>query len=116
VRILDVKTALEARHYSAPGTFELEVDDELGFAAGCWLLSIDNAGHAVVVKLDDSEGFGDNHHLALNARDLGSIYLGATSISTLVKAGRITQKTAGAAVAADAAFRSTVTPWLSTWF
>jgi predicted acetyltransferase len=116
LRILDVKTTLEARHYNAPGTFVLELDDPLGFADGCWLLSIDDSGTGIVTKLDDSEGFGDNHHLALNVRDLAPVYLGATSISTLVKAGRIAQKTAGAAVAADAAFRSTTTPWLSTWF
>ncbi|MDQ1546078.1 MAG: hypothetical protein QOH69_982 [Actinomycetota bacterium] len=116
LRVLDVKTTLEARHYNAPGTFVLELDDPLGFAAGCWLLSIDDSGTGVVRKLDDSEGFGSNHHLAMNVRDLGSIYLGATSISTMVKAGRIAQKTMGAAVAADAAFRSTTTPWLSTWF
>jgi hypothetical protein len=48
--------------------------------------------------------------------DLAAIYLGATSISTLVKAGRIAEKTAGAAAAADAALRSNVAPWLSTWF
>ncbi len=116
LRILDVKTTLEARHYSAPGTFVLELDDPLGFASGCWMLSIDDAGTGVVRKLDDSEGFGDNHHLAMNIRDLAAIYLGATSVSTLVKAGRIAQKTMGASIAADAAFRSTVTPWLSTWF
>ena len=116
VRILDVKTALEARHYNAPGTFVLELDDPLGFADGCWLLSIDNAGVGTVLHLEDGAGFGDNHHLAMNVRNLGAIYLGATSISTLVRAGRIGQKTPGAAVAADAAFRSTVTPWLSSWF
>jgi predicted acetyltransferase len=116
VRVLDVKTTLEARHYNAPGTFVLELDDPLEYAAGSWLLSIDDSGTGVVRKLDDSEGFGDNHHLAMNVRDLGAIYLGATSISTLVKAGRISQKTMGASIAADAAFRSTTTPWLSTWF
>ena len=116
VRILDVKAALEARHYNAPGTFVLELDDALGFADGCWQLSIDNSGRGVVQKLDDSDAFGDNHHLAMNIRDLGAIYLGATPISTLVKAGRIAEKTPSAAVAADTAFRSTVTPWLSTWF
>jgi predicted acetyltransferase len=116
LRILDVKTALEARHYNAPGTFVFELDDALGFAGGCWLLSVDDAGAGVVRKLDDSEGFGNNHHLAMNVRELAAIYLGATSVSTLVKAGRILQKNPGAAVAADAAFRSTVTPWLSTWF
>jgi predicted acetyltransferase len=116
LRILDVKTTLEARHYNAPGTFVLEVDDALGFAAGCWLLSINDSGEANVRKLDDSEGFGSNHHLAMNVSTLAAIYLGATSISTMVKAGRIAQKTMGATVAADAAFRSTTTPWLSTWF
>jgi predicted acetyltransferase len=116
VRILDVKTTLEARHYNAPGSFVLELDDQLGYAGGHWLLSIDGAGKAAVTKLDDGNGFGDNHHLAMSVNDLGRIYLGATSVSTLVRAGRITKLTPGAAVAADAAFRSTVTPWLSTWF
>jgi predicted acetyltransferase len=116
LRVLDVKTTLEARHYHAPGTFVLELDDPLGFADGCWLLSIDDAGVGTVTQLNDREGFGENHHLAMNVRDLGAIYLGATSVSTLVKAGRIDQKTMGAALAADAAFRSTVVPWLSTWF
>ena len=116
LRILDVKTTLEARHYNAPGTFVLELDDALDYANGYWLLSINASGTGVVRKLDDSEGFGDNHHLAMNVSTLAAIYLGATSISTMVKAGRIAQKTMGAAVAADAAFRSTTTPWLSTWF
>ena len=116
LRILDVKTTLEARHYNAPGTFVLELDDPLGFAGGCWLLSVDDAGTGRVTKLDDSEGFGDNHHLAMNVGALSAIYLGGTSIATLVNAGRISQKTMGAAVAADAAFRSTVTPWTSIWF
>jgi predicted acetyltransferase len=131
VRILDVRAALEARQYSAPGTFVLEVGDPLGFAAGSWLISIDDTGRATVTRIGDAENdtdddpddphgtaetFGDNHRLALNVRDLGAIYLGATPVSTLVRAGRIAQKTAGAALAADAAFRSPVTPWLSTWF
>jgi predicted acetyltransferase len=116
LRVLDVKTTLEARHYNAPGTFVLELDDPLGYAAGSWLLSVDDSGRSAVRKLDDSERFGDNHHLAMNVSTLGAIYLGATSISAMVRAGRIAQKTVGAAVAADAAFRSTVTPWLSTWF
>jgi predicted acetyltransferase len=116
LRILDVKTTLETRHYNAPGTFIFELDDPLGFAEGCWLLSIDESGRGVVTRLDDGDGFGDNHHLTMNVRELAGIYLGGTSVSTLVKAGRIIQKTPGAAVAVDAAFRSTVTPWLSTWF
>lgn len=52
----------------------------------------------------------------MNVGELAAIYLGGTSVTTLVRAGRIVEKTPGAAVTADAAFRSTVTPWLSTWF
>jgi predicted acetyltransferase len=116
LRILDVTTALEARHYNAPGVFVLELDDPLGYAHGTWLLTIDDSGSGVVTKLDDSESFGDNHHLAMRISDLAAIYLGATSIATLVRAGRIQEKTVGGVVAADAAFRSNVAPWLSTWF
>jgi predicted acetyltransferase len=116
LRILDVKTTLEARHYSAPGTFVFELSDELGFADGSWLLSIDDAGAATVRKLDDAEGFADNHRLQLSVNELAAAYLGATTFGTLIRAGRISEKTPAAAVAADAAFRSEVTPWLSTWF
>jgi predicted acetyltransferase len=116
LRVLDAKTTLEARHYNAPGVFVLELDDPLGYAHGSWRLTIDDSGRGVVTELDGSKEFGDNHHLAMQISDLAAIYLGATSISTLVRAGRITEKTAGAAAAADAAFRSNVAPWLSTWF
>ncbi|HEX4444765.1 MAG TPA: GNAT family N-acetyltransferase [Galbitalea sp.] len=116
LRILDVKTTLEARHYSAPGTFVLEVSDDLGFADGSWLLSIDNAGSAKAQKLDDTEGFADNHRLRLSVNELAAVYLGATTFATLIRAGRVNEKTPLAARAADAAFRSDVTPWLSLWF
>ena len=116
LRILDVKATLEARQYSAPGTFVLEVSDDLGFADGSWLLSIDNAGSAKVQKLDDDEGFSDNHRLQLSVNELAAAYLGATTFATLIRSGRVNEKTPLAARAADAAFRSDVTPWLSLWF
>ena len=116
LRILDAKATLEARQYSAPGTFVLELDDDLGFVEGCYLLSIDESGTASVTRLPSAEGFADNHRLELGAGDLAAVYLGATSFATLVRSGRITEKTPAAAVAADAAFRSEVTPWLSIWF
>jgi predicted acetyltransferase len=116
MRILDVKRTLEARHYSAPGTFVLDLDDPLGYAHGNYLLAIDGEGVGTVTKLDSENGFDDNHRLALSVAMLGAIYLGGTSVSTLVHAGRIVEKEPGAAAAADAAFRSPTTPWLSTWF
>ncbi len=116
VRILDVKRALEARQYSAPGTYVLEIEDPLGFADGHYLLSVDGDGAGTVTKLPPGSEFDDNHRLAMSVAMLGAVYLGATSIATLVHAGRVIEKTAGAAVAAEATFRSATTPWLSSWF
>src|SRR5690606_29344773 len=45
-RILDVKAALEARHYAAAGRIALDVRDELGIAEGRVLLDIDDDGTA----------------------------------------------------------------------
>jgi predicted acetyltransferase len=106
LRILDVPATLAGRHYSAPGTFVLEVADPMGYADGTWLLVIDDAGSGTAKRLDDEERFADNHRLRLTA----------TSFGTLVRAGRVAEKTPGAALAADAAFRSPVVPWLSIWF
>jgi predicted acetyltransferase len=116
LRILDLPATLTARHYSAPGTFELEVTDDLGYCSGTWLVAIDEAGTASVRRLDDASGFADNHRLQLSVNELAAAYLGATSFGTLVRAGRVREMTAGAVVAADAAFRSEITPWLDIWF
>ena len=113
-RILDVKATLEARTYSSPGGIILEVDDALGFAAGRYLLDIAADGTASVSV--HAGPLGDFDGLALGVAELGAIYLGGASVSTLVRAGRIRELRAGAAEAADASFRSAVTPWLSIWF
>jgi predicted acetyltransferase len=110
-RILDVKAALEARPYSAAGLFTLEITDDLGFAAGIWTL---DAEARAVNKVDATPA--GTHGLAMSVNDLAAIYLGGTAVTTLVRAGRIRELTDGAAVAADASFRSSVTPWLSIWF
>lgn len=116
VRILDVKRALEARRYSAPGEFVLHVTDPLGYAEGAFLLEVSTAGVGSVRSIDRDNGYGDNHSLALSVVELGAIYLGGTSVATLVAAGRIRELTPGSARAADAALRSEVAPWLSIWF
>ena len=107
---------LEARHYSAQGAFVLDLDDPLGFSHGRYRLTIDESGSGTVRSLEPAELSPADHHLALSVAMLGAIYLGGTAVSTLVRAGRITEVTTGAAAAADSAFRSTTTPWLSTWF
>jgi predicted acetyltransferase len=136
-RILDVKAALEARRYVAPGAFVLNVADPLGFAEGRFLLEIEPDGRAHVTALDagaagsaGSEGSGssapagalsdtvvdDAAEVSLTVNELSSLYLGGVSAVTLARAGRITAHTPGAVVMLDAAFRSPTAPWLSIWF
>ena len=118
-RILDVKAALEARTYSAPTILGLEISDDLGFAGGRFELAVDATGTATVRPVPEPTsvpGSGEAADLTLSINDLSAIYLGGTSVNTLVRAGRIKAKTPAAVTAADAAFRSEVTPWLSTWF
>ena len=120
VRILDVKAALEARRYSTGGRIVLEVDDPLGFAAGRVLVDIADDGTATVTQLDGESPDGESPDgvaaLALSVNELGALYLGGVSASTLVRSGRIAELRAGSADAVDASFRSAVAPWLSIWF
>lgn len=109
LRVLDVKAALEARAYAAPGRFVLEVADEFGFAAGRWLVQVAD-GAATVSATDDAAT------LALTANELAALYLGGVSATTLVGAGRITEVQPGAAQALDTSFRSPRAPWLSFWY
>lgn len=119
LRILDVKASLEARGYAAAeasGTrITLEVDDPLGFAAGRWLLEIDASGRGTVSQLR-TEASADAAVVALSVNSLSALYLGGVCAATLVRAGAITEVRPGSADVLDAAFRSAVTPWLSTWF
>jgi predicted acetyltransferase len=113
-RILDVKASLEARTYGAAGSCVFEVSDALGFAEGWWRLDVGADGRGEVTAVDRVRE--DEASVALSINELSAIYLGGVSAVQLVAAGRITEMTPGAATAIDAAFRSPVTPWLSTWF
>ncbi|MCU1422924.1 MAG: family N-acetyltransferase [Microbacteriaceae bacterium] len=114
LRILDVKAALEARAYAAPGRFVLEISDDLDFTTGRWLVEIAD-GAATVSPADDAPT-DDAPILALSANELAALYLGGVSATTLVGAGRIAELQPGAAQALDTSFRSPRTPWLSFWF
>lgn len=114
-RILDVPVALAARTYGSAAQIVLDVSDDLGFADGLFLLTIDTDGTARVEALED-EAPDDAAAVALTVNDLGSLYLGGVSAVTLTTAGRITELRPGSAATVDAAFRSAITPWLSIWF
>lgn len=53
-RILDVPAALQARTYWAAGRVVFDVTDALGFAAGRWLLEVDDAGLGRVTRLGEA--------------------------------------------------------------
>ena len=110
VRILDPVAALQARRYAAPGGLVVEVRDEAGYAGGRYALETDAGGAAVCRRTRRSPD------VALDVKALGAAYLGGASLRTLAAAGLIAEERPGTLTRADAVFRSSVTPWCSTWF
>lgn len=82
VRVLDVVAALEARPWYADGEVVLEVEDDLGHAAGRWRVEVAD-GAARVTPTEDPAG------VRLGADTLGSLYLGGVAVATLHAAGRV---------------------------
>ena len=82
VRVLDVPVALEARAWGADGEVVLEVEDDLGHAAGRWQVTT-AGGRATVRRTSASPTL----HLA--ADTLGSLYLGGVGVGVLAASGRI---------------------------
>ena len=125
LRLLDVAAVFEARGYLGSGELVFSVSDPLGFAAGVWRLAVAeppaaaaespaSTARATVTRLD-SVPIG-TPAVALTAAELAAISLGGVSVATLVAAGRITELSPGAAVAADGMLRTARAPWLSVWY
>jgi predicted acetyltransferase len=109
VRLLDVPGALVARGWFADGELVLDVDDPFLGEHGRHLLTVRD-GKAGCVPTDREPD------LSLDVSDLGSIYLGGTAPSTLVRAGHIHAHRPGAAGRADALFRAERFPHCLHWF
>lgn len=111
VRILDVAAALSARTYEAAGSIVLDVDDQLDIDSGTFLLTVDDAGSAVVQRVTDvPEGVPTAR---LTTTELSALYLGGVRARTLHSAGRITTD---AVDLMDDMFRSRDTARLSFWY
>ncbi|WP_225826477.1 GNAT family N-acetyltransferase [Streptomyces naphthomycinicus] len=109
VRLLDVPRALTARGWFTDGELVLDVDDPFLGERGRYLLTVrDDKADCVPTDREPD--------LSLDVRDLGSIYLGGTAPSTLVRAGHIRAHRPGAAVLADALFRAERAPHCLHWF
>ncbi|MGW4560868.1 GNAT family N-acetyltransferase [Streptomyces sp. NPDC004561] len=109
VRLLDVPRALTTRGWFTDGELVLDVDDPFLGEHGRCLLTVRD-GKAECVPTDREPD------LSLDVSDLGSVYLGGTAPSTLVRAGHIRAHRPGAATLADALFRAERTPHCLHWF
>ncbi|MFD7792663.1 GNAT family N-acetyltransferase [Streptomyces sp. NPDC059759] len=109
VRILDVPRALTTRGWFTDGELVLDVDDPFLGERERYLLTVRD-GKADCVPTDREPD------LSLDVSDLGSIYLGGTAPSTLVRAGHIRAHRPGAAALADALFRADRPPHCLHWF
>ncbi|MGR3874731.1 GNAT family N-acetyltransferase [Streptomyces graminifolii] len=109
VRLLDVPRALSARGWFTDGELVLAVDDPFLNGHGRYLLTVRD-GKADCVPT------GREPDLSLDIDDLGSLYLGGTAPSTLVRAGHIRAHHPDAAARADALFRTDRSPHCLHWF
>jgi predicted acetyltransferase len=109
LRIVDVVSALEGRTYGADGhgngrlTLELR-DDYCTWNAGTWTLDVGD-GRAKVSK---AQGEVD---VALDANDLGAMFLGGVTATALARAGRVVEARAGGLAVADGLFQTASLPW-----
>jgi predicted acetyltransferase len=100
VRLIDVGRALSARTYN-DGEIVLDVDDAfLPENTGRWRVTSSGA-----------ERTDDAADLRLDITGLGSVYLGGFTFGALLRGSRLQELTDGAAVRADALFRTTIEPW-----
>lgn len=109
VRLLDVPRALTARGWQTDGELVLEVEDPFLAERGRHLLTIRD-GKAECVTTDREPD------LSLEVSDLGSIYLGGTAPSTLVRAGHVRARRPEAVGLADVLFRAERPPHCLHWF
>ncbi|MGK5731693.1 GNAT family N-acetyltransferase [Streptomyces sp. URMC 124] len=109
VRLLDVPRALTARGWFTDGDLVLGVDDPFLGEHGRYLLTVRD-GKADCVPTDREPD------LSLDTSDLGSVYLGGTAPSTLVRAGHVRARHPGAVTLADALFRAERGPHCLHWF
>lgn len=106
IRLLDVESALSARELGADDRLVVEITDAFRpQTAGAYAIEPD------ACRRTDAEP-----DLRMDVRDLGALYLGAVSATTLARAGRVEGLTPGALTRADKLLASSATPWCRTHF
>ncbi|MER5499057.1 MULTISPECIES: GNAT family N-acetyltransferase [unclassified Streptomyces] len=104
VRVLDVVRALEARTYAVPGTLVLDVHDASGLSAGRYRLEGSPTGASCAPTTAEPD-------IALDVRELGTLYLGDESPVRLAALGRVEERTPGAVALAEGMFRAARRAW-----
>jgi predicted acetyltransferase len=112
LRILDVPRVFEGRGYVADGEVGFEVTDPYGYAAGRWLLRVQDG----VGRVEPAPGDSAVPALSLGVAELSAVCLGGVRASTLLDAGRVRESVPGAAAIADRVLASPVVPFLSIWY
>jgi len=108
VRVLDLPVALASRRYAAPVDVVLEVTDtRLPANAGRWRL----VGGPDGARVERTEAPAQ---LAIDVRELGTLFLGGFSLAQLVGAGLVRELEPGATFAASAAFGWPLAP-VASW-
>ncbi|MGY1857956.1 GNAT family N-acetyltransferase [Modestobacter sp. SYSU DS0290] len=110
VRLVDVGAALSARRYPARIDLVLEVRDPFcDWNDGRWHLW----GHPAGAFCDRTDRDPD---LVIDVEALSAAYLGGVSLAALQGAGRVTEISPGAVVAASTAFGWPTAPWCPDHF
>lgn len=110
LRVVDVGGALSARRYARDDRFTIEVHDAFRpDTSGRYL--VDGGPEGATCARSDGEP-----DLTMGIADLGAIYLGGATPTSLWRAGRIVEATEGAVRRADAFFASSPIPWMTTGF
>jgi predicted acetyltransferase len=108
LRLVDVAAALAARSYAVADTLVLEVADPvLPVNAGRYRLRGDPDGGSCVATEEPAD-------LSLSVSELSATYLGAVDVTTLARAGRVAEHTAGSVGRADMMFAWRPGPWTVT--
>lgn len=118
VRVVDLPAALAARHYAAALDVVLEVTDTLvPENAGRWRVrAAACAGSGSDAPAVEVNRTGDDADLALDVRELGSAYLGGTTLASLAAAGLVRELRPGALHHASTAMTWPVAPCCSWVF
>jgi predicted acetyltransferase len=105
LRLVDVAAALELRGYAADGSVVLDINDTFLPDAGGRFRLTTSGGRGRVERTSDPAD------IALDAADLGAIYLGGHSLRALARAGRTQELTPGSQARADAMLETSIQPW-----